>query len=119
VDEKHARCTASFSLANQTSVEADVVGWLHSHAENRRFTVDGNSPSANPLFDLAARSNTGAREDFLKSFTCFSTLLASTTTAADGLLIIGVMLLSRSCIVHLWGFRGLAFMLGWRGTAPI
>ena len=118
MDEKHARCAAGVSLANQTAVEADVVGRSHSHAENRRFTVDCDSPSANPLFNLAARSNTGAREDLLKSFTCFPTLLASTTTAADGWLIISVMLLGRSCIVRLWAFRGLAFMLGWRVAAP-
>jgi hypothetical protein len=99
VDQKYTRRAASISLANQTAVETDVVGRAYSYTENGRFTVDGDSPGADPLFDLAARSNTGAREDLLKSFPCFATPLAPTT--ADRLLIIRVMLLIGSCIVHL------------------
>jgi hypothetical protein len=100
-------------LANQTAVETDVIGRAYSDTENGRFTVDGDSAGADPLFNLAARSNTGAREDLLKSFAGFATPLASAT--ADGLLIIGVMLLRRSCIVDL---RGLGFRLDGRIAAP-
>jgi len=54
VNQKHASSTAGLSLPNQSAVEADVIGRFNTHPKNRRFTIDGDSPGANPLFDLAA-----------------------------------------------------------------
>jgi hypothetical protein len=54
MNQKHAPGAAGLSLPNQSAVEADVIGGSNTHPESRRFAVDGNSPGANPLFDLAA-----------------------------------------------------------------
>jgi hypothetical protein len=54
MNQKHAPSAAGLSLPNQSAVEADVIGRSNTHPENRRFTVDGDSSGANPLFDLAA-----------------------------------------------------------------
>jgi hypothetical protein len=54
VNQKHAPSATGLSLPNQSAVEADVIGLSNTHPQNRRFTVDGDSPSANPVFDLAA-----------------------------------------------------------------
>jgi len=82
MDQKHARRAASLSLPNQASIEAHVIRRSNANAENRRFAVDGDSSRANPLFDFAARANTGTRKDLLKPFAPFVTLRASATNIA-------------------------------------
>jgi len=82
MDQKHARRAASLSLPNQASIEAHVIRRSNANAENRRFAVDSDSSSANPLFDFATRANTGTREDFLKPFASFGTLRPSATNIA-------------------------------------
>lgn len=82
MDQKHARSAASFSLPNQTSIEAHVIRQPNANAENCRLAVNGDSSSANPLFDFTTRTNTGARKDLLKPFSGFATLSASAASVS-------------------------------------
>jgi hypothetical protein len=54
MNQKHAPGAAGLSLPNQSAVETDVIGRSNTDPKHRRLTVDGDSPGANPIFDLAA-----------------------------------------------------------------
>jgi hypothetical protein len=82
MNQKHARSAASFSLPDQASIEAYMIRRANANAENRRLAINGDSSSANPLFDFTTRAHTSARKDLLKPFSNFATLSASTASVS-------------------------------------
>jgi len=46
---------------NGAAIDRDLIGRTRAYAKLCRFAVDGHTPSANPLFDLAPRAETESR----------------------------------------------------------
>src|SRR5262249_2845725 len=55
------------TTVDYTAVKANVVRWSDPHAKCCDVTVHGDAPCPDPLFRLASRGKTGARQDFLQA----------------------------------------------------
>jgi hypothetical protein len=79
MNQKHPSGATSLTLANQTTVEPNVIRGPDADTQNRKLTVDSDAPSANPFLNLATGRKTSSRKRFLKPLA----FLAALTTSAS------------------------------------
>jgi hypothetical protein len=99
MDQKDARRTAHFSLANQAPVKTYPIGGANTDAENCWLAVYRNAARADPVLHLTTRSDTGAGKYLLKAFAFLATFAYPTP-------------LCRSLATLLVGFVTVAQLLG-------